>query len=202
VDSDGKEFYINLDKVEKALTSTIHEKETTTGSSYKRYTTEEAKKIVHILDYWEDDYNQAVAEIKEGSEASAIPIIKGRENPFQHGRKPFVTIIDIPRLHNFYGIGVVEPSYDEYREMMTRKNQRIDAISQAINAGFAIDRSAGVEEDALLNWDKGKIVRGNGPPSQWIFPLRPPEPSAAAYKEHEERRRARLLRLQGKHFLV
>jgi hypothetical protein len=189
VDSDGKALYANLDKVKEALTSTTHQKSTAKGVSYPRYTAAEAKQIVHILDYWEDDFNMAVAEIKEGSKASAIPIIEGRPNPFEHERKPFVIIIDAPRLHNLYGIGIIESGYDSYREMITRKNQRIDAISQAINAGFAIDRTAGVEEDALINWDKGRIVRGNGPPAQWISALRPPEPSAAAYKEHEERRR-------------
>lgn len=192
VDSDGKPLYTNLDEVKEALTSTSHQKSTTRGASYERYTAEEAKKIVHILDYWEDGFNMAVAEIKEGSKASAIEIIKGRDNPFDHKRKPFVAIIDSLRLHSFYGIGVIEAGYDSYREMVTRKNQRIDAISQAINAGFAVDRTAGVEEDALINWDKGSIVRGNGPPGQWIQPLRPPEPSAAAYKEHEERRREQM----------
>jgi len=189
VDSDKKPLYINLDKVEKALASTTHQKSTAKGTSYERYTAAEAKTIVHVLDYWEDDFNMAVAEIREGSKASAIPIIEGRDNPFDHKRKPFVAIIDALRLHSFYGIGIIESGYDSYREMVTRKNQRIDAISQAINAGFAIDRTAGVEEDALINWDKGSIVRGNGPPRQWIEALRPPEPSAAAYKEHEERRR-------------
>jgi len=162
---DGSDLYQNLDKLEEVL-SARPAKKTAAGGEYARFTTEEQKGIVHVLDFWTDEKNAAVAEEK-------IFIIEPRDNPNEHKRKPFITMNDWPRLLSPYGISTIEKCYDGYREIVTRKNQIIDNISQGINSGWYVNEDAGVDEDAVVEWDVGKIVRGHGPYGEAMARLAP-----------------------------
>lgn len=80
---------------------------------------------IELLEYWTDDWVCVVA-------ARSV-VIRDEPNPFYHGRKPFVEIIDHPLPHEFYGIGEIEPIRYLQREVNTLRNQTIDATAFSIN---------------------------------------------------------------------
>ena len=162
---DGSALYQNLDKLEEVL-SKRPTKKTAAGNEYARFTTKEKEGIVHVLDFWTNEENAAVAE-------ENVFIIEPRANPNEHKRKPFIIMNDWPRLLSPYGISTIEKCYDGYREIVTRKNQIIDNISQGINSGWYVNEDAGVDTDAIIEWDRGKIVRGHGPMGEAVSRLAP-----------------------------
>lgn len=162
---DGSPLYQNLDELEEVLSSRPLKK-TAAGDEYPRFTAEERKGVVHVLDFWTNEKNAAVAEEK-------VFIIEPRANPNEHKRKPFIVMNDWPKLLSPYGVSTIEKCYDSYRELVTRKNQIIDNIAQGINSGWYINADAGVDEDAVVEWDRGRIVKGHGPMGEAISRLTP-----------------------------
>jgi len=180
---DDTPLYQNLDEVEENMLKE-DEKETASGAKIDKYTTEERKGMVHILDFWKDDLNTAIANGK-------TKIIEDRPNPFKHGRKPFIVMNDWPRLMSPYGISTIEKCYDSYREIVTRSNQAIDNLSQGLNSGWYINEQANVDEDAVIEWDRGKIVRGQGPMGEAMSRLTPDLSNLPyAARDIEEKRRS------------
>lgn len=164
--ADGSPLYQNLDKLEEMMADERPTKTTAAGDQYDKFTTKEREGIVHVLDFWTDEKNAAIANGK-------IFIIEPRDNPYEHGRKPFIVMNDWPRLLSPYGVSTIEKCYDSYRELVTRKNQIIDNIAQGISSGWYINEDTGVDEDAIVEWDRGKIVRGHGPMGEAIGRLTP-----------------------------
>lgn len=180
---DGTPLYQNLDEVEENMAKG-DEGKTASGTKIDKYTTEERKGMVHVLDFWKDDLNTAIANEK-------TKIIKDRFNPFEHGRKPFIVMNDWPRLMSPYGISTIEKCYDSYREIVTRSNQAIDNLSQGLNSGWYINEQANVDEDAVIEWDRGKIVRGQGPMGEAMSRLTPDLSNLPyAARDIEEKRRS------------
>lgn len=180
---DGTALYQNLDEIEEDMAER-DEKVTASGTQIEKYTTEERKGIVHILDFWRDDLNVAVANEK-------IKIIEDRFNPYEHGKKPFIIMIDFPRERSPYGVSTIEKCYDSYREIITRNNQAIDNLAQGLNSGWYINEQSNVDEDAVIEWDRGKIVRGQGPMGEALARLTPDLSNLPyASRDIEEKRRA------------
>ena len=183
VAEDGTQLYQNLDEVEDDMAKR-DEGVTASGNKVDKYTTEERKGIVHILDFWTDDVNVAVANEK-------VKIIPDRDNPYEHKRKPFIVMCDFPRLMSPYGVSTIEKCYDSYREIVTRNNQAIDNLAQGLNSGWYINEQANVDEDALVEWDRGRVVKGQGPMGEAIARLTPDLSNLPfASRDIEEKRRS------------
>jgi len=180
---DGTPLYKNLDEVEEDMAER-DKKVTASGTQIEKYTIEERKGIVHILDFWKDDINIAVANGK-------IKIIEDRDNPYEHGKKPFIIMNDWPRKMSPYGISTIEKCYDSYREIVTRSNQAIDSLTQGISSGWYVNEDANVDVDAIVEWETGKIVRGHGPYGEAMSRLTPDLSNLPyASRDVEEKRRA------------
>jgi|TARA_Y100000310_G_scaffold292578_1_gene321438 hypothetical protein len=181
-DASGKDLYSNLKDLDDAL-GKRPTKSTAAGERFDRFTQEERKRMVYLLEFWSDTEHAAVAN-------ETVFIIEPRENPYKHGRKPYIVMNDWPRLYSPYGISTIEKCYDSYRELVTRKNQRIDNINQGINFGWYVNDQAQVDVDALVEWDRGRIVRGSAPMGEAMGPLTPNiNATALAFRETEEARR-------------
>ncbi len=180
---DGTPLYQNLSKLKDDMDET-DKKVTASGTPIQKRTTEERKGMVHILDFWKDDHNVAIGNGK-------IKIIEDRPNPYEHGKKPHILMIDFPRESSPYGVSTVEKCYDSYREIITRSNQAIDNLTQGLNSGWYINEQANVDEDAVIEWDRGKIVRGQGPMSEAMARLTPDLSNLPyASRDIEEKRRS------------
>jgi len=183
-DAKGKPLYQNLDKLKEQMSAKKPTKTTASGDEYDKFTQEEREGMVHVLDYWKDNANAALAN-------EEIFIIESRENPYDHDRKPFIVMNDWPKLFSPYGVSTIQKCYDSYREIITRSNQAIDNLTQGINSGWYINEQANVDEDALIEWDRGKIVRGNTPMGEALSRLTP-DLSGIPYasRDIEEKRRS------------
>lgn len=135
----------------------------------------EGKQMVELLEYWEDDRVVTVANREI--------VIRDEKNPYRHGRKPFVKMVDQNVPHEFAGIGELEPIETLQYELNSRRNQRLDNVTLALNRMWIISTSAGVDEDELVS-DAGGVIHTtdiNG-----IKEIHMPDVTASSYKEEVE----------------
>ena len=115
-------FYANNEMNDDELIETAKkERLDLIGEGATEYTAEELEKAVELLEYWEDDRVVTIA--------NRAVIIREAKNPFYHGKKPFVHIINNVVPHEFYGLGEVEPLERLQHELNAKRNQRLDAVN-------------------------------------------------------------------------
>lgn len=135
---------------------------------------QEDRQDVILYEYWEDDRIITVAN---------NIVIRDSENPFNHGRKPFIkgSWIDVP--FKFYGIGVAEEVDPLQLELNTKRNQRLDNVNLGINKMWLVARSSGIDMGQLVSRPGGVIVVNdiNG-----IKPLDVPDVTQSSYLEEDK----------------
>lgn len=170
-------IYQNIDEVATGTDVETAKKERLDliGEGATEYTAEELEKAVELLEYWEDDRVVTIA--------NRAVIIREAKNPFYHGKKPFVHIINNVVPHEFYGLGEVEPLERLQHELNAKRNQRLDAVNLILNPIFKLIRGKGVNIDDVQNMQPGSIVRMNEPDG--LQPLLVPDVKTSAYNEEE-----------------
>jgi len=98
-------------------------------------------KKLEVLEYWTDDRVITVVEQQV--------VIRDAKNPYYHRRKPFISIVDVPVPHEFYGIGEVEPI--EYLQYAYNDfvNQIMDNINLSINKVWVANKEADIDPTQL-----------------------------------------------------
>lgn len=129
---------------------------------------------IEILEYWENDRVVTVAE--------RSVILRDTPNPFHHGKKPFVQLIFVPVPFEFYGIGVVEPIEGLQLELNTKRNQRLDNVSLAINRMWLLQRGA-LDDLRQLHSRPGGVIVVND--LSGLQPLPSPDVTSSSYQEEE-----------------
>lgn len=125
------------------------ERYSTLGASIPTDNVNEENEKVELLEYWEDNKVITLANRKV--------VIRDDKNPFKHGKKPFVRIVDQSVPHEFYGIGELEPIESLQYELNNRRNQRMDNVTLALNRMWKIKNGANVDEDELVS-DAGGVI--------------------------------------------
>lgn len=133
------------------------------------------KRMIELIEYWEDERVVTVA--------NRDVIIREEDNPYNHGEKPFIKVVDQSVPHEFYGIGELEPIETLQYELNSRRNQRLDNVTLALNRMWIVENSAGVDEDELIS-DAGGVVHTNK--INGIEQLLMPDVTASSYKEEVE----------------
>lgn len=108
------------------------------GDSSERY-----KDKAHLLEYWTDD--RVIVVINEKV------VVRDDTNPFNHGKKPFVSMPYTRVPHEFYGIGAIEPARDLQKSVNISITQRLEYISNMLNQQYAVLNQRGVDEDAIID---------------------------------------------------
>lgn len=152
---EAKGIYKKIDEVVRAL-----EHDDESGKSEREAATndtvDEARPdhdgLVELYEYWTDDRVTVVA-------AERV-IIRDEENPFIHGKKPFVVIKDHVVPHEFYGIGEIEPIRYLQHELNTTRNQRIDNASMSINRMLWYDKNSQELDLNELYCEAGHVIPG------------------------------------------
>ena len=150
--------------------------------------------LVRILEYWTDvkvcvmtcsDGEEAQSNIDEmhsyrGSSQSEYKgtkhvgqhILREEENPFLHGRKPFVGDSYTRLPNQVYGIGVVEPNQRLQETLNTMVNMIIDNWNQGINRRYVYSRDADIDLNDLNNFNvPGGLVGVYGDATKAVNPL-------------------------------
>lgn len=120
-----------------------------TNNSYAQ-TSKDGK--IEILEYWEND--------KVCTIANKSVVIRLQPNPFWHGKKPFVVMVDHAQPHSFWGVGEIEPVEREQHAINDLINQRLDNVSLILNGMNIVSRIANIDEDELVS-QPGGIIHTN-----------------------------------------
>lgn len=129
-------------------------------------------KLIEILEYWTDERVVTVANRKI--------IIRDQENPFRHGKKPFIVCVDQKIPHEFYGMGELEPIETLQYELNDRRNQRMDNVTLILNRMWLVQNGKNVDEDELVS-DAGGVVHTDDPNA--IQQLILPDVTSSSYQE-------------------
>lgn len=133
---------------------------------------ERGKNLVEIIEYWEDDRVVTVANREV--------VIRDEPNPYRHGKKPFVRLVDQSIQHEFLGMGELEPIETLQYELNDRRNQRMDNVTLVLNRMWKVKNGANVDEDELVS-DAGGVVHTDD--MNGIEPLQMPDVTASSYQE-------------------
>jgi hypothetical protein len=105
-------------------------------------TNEKYKNKFHLLEYWEDD--KVVVVIDDQA------VVRNEDNPYDHGRKPFVAMPYVRVPHEFYGVGALEPVQDLQKAINVTLTQRLEFVSNTLNQQFSVLTGRNVDEDAII----------------------------------------------------
>ena len=108
---------------------------------------------IELLHYWQDDRHTIIA--------NRFECVYDGDNPYWHGKKPFVITSFDPRPGEFYGFSAVELVEHLQHELNTTRNQRIDNVSFVLNRMWKVRRNADVDENELVSRPHGVIYVDN-----------------------------------------
>lgn len=135
---------------------------------------------VELLEYFYDDGKVVTL-------ANRKAIIRAHENPFDHGMKPYIRILDHLVPHEFYGIGEIEPIEGLQDLQNALVNQRVDNVRLVLNAMFGIN-TQWIEDLSDVKSRPGQIIRTRGdvPPREAIERIDIGDVTGRAFAESAE----------------
>jgi hypothetical protein len=138
------------------------------------------RKMAEIFECWTDDTLMVVLNRRA--------VVRVEDNPYEHGEKPFVRIVDYFQPGEFWGIGEVEPLEGMQDLTNAMWNQRVDNVRLVLNRMVAFDPDNIVDPRDLQNRPGGMIrVRSKDMPvGQVIQPVEIPDVTSSAYTEVAE----------------
>lgn len=141
------------------------------------------RNLFQLLEVWTDDF---VVTCTAGNERAAL-LLRVERNPFAHGEKPFVRLVDHLVPHEFWGIGELEPLEGLQDILNTIWNTRIDNVRLTMNAMLVASMEYLVDARDLESKPGGIIrVKEGIPADQVIEPIVIPDNTNAARQEAEE----------------
>jgi hypothetical protein len=145
----------------------------------------ETRGLVPLLEVWTDDFVVVVA----GEETGNV-LLRAERNPYAHGEKPFIRVVDHLVPHEFWGIGELEPLEGIQRSINAIWNSRIDNVKMVLNTMFAAVMDYVVDISDLRSRPGGIIrVREGMPIDQVVRPIEFGEVTGSAYNELAEMER-------------
>lgn len=90
-----------------------------------------SRKVVEIKEFWTQ--GEVITMLNDSA------VVRVQRNPFDHGEKPFIRIVDQLVPHEFWGIGEIEPIEGMQDVFNALVNTRIDNVKLVMNAMFAVN---------------------------------------------------------------
>jgi hypothetical protein len=128
-----------------------------------------------VLEYWEDGRYAVVVEDPE-------VILVNERNPYWHGRKPYLRIVDNILPGEFYGVGEPEILESINLELNQLHNLRLEAVQRATFQMFKVRLGSPVTP-AMMEYKQQGIVWVTSQDD--VEPLYPGNPQSAPYREEE-----------------
>lgn len=144
--------------------------------------TAKGTKLIELREFWTDEVVFTIAGNKT--------LIRCERNPYGHGEKPFVRIVDHMIQQEFWGIGELEPLEGIQDTINSLWNSRIDNVKLTINKMFAVSTDY-LESEGDLKIRPGGVIRlrEGVPIDQAIKPIDLGEVTDTAYQEASEMER-------------
>lgn len=139
--------------------------------------------LIEVLEVWTDDAVVTVA----GGDNGGMVLLRAERNPFAHGEKPFVRIVDHLVPHEFWGIGELEP-LEGLQDILNKLwNARIDNVNLVLNSMFLAVMDYVVDPSDLQVRPGGFVrIREGVPLDQAVKPLNLGEVTGSSYQEGAE----------------
>ncbi len=112
------------------------------------------RRPVELLEFWTDDGRVITM-------ANRKAILRAHSNPFTHGMKPFVRIVDNLVPHEFWGQGEIETIEGLQDLTNALVNQRVDNVKITMNATWAV-REQSIFDLRDLASKPGQVIRVKG----------------------------------------
>lgn len=139
--------------------------------------------LIPLLELWTDGMIVTVA----GDEHSAGVLLRAEKNPYMHGEKPFVRIVDHLVPHEFWGIGELEPLEGLQDTLNAIWNSRIDNVKLNLNSMFLAVMDYMVDpSDLQMGPSKVIRVREGVPLDQAVKRLDLGDVTSSSYTEAQE----------------
>jgi hypothetical protein len=120
------------------------------------------RRPVEVMEFWTNE--RCVTMLNRRT------VVRAQKNPFLHGEKPYVRIVDHVVPHEFYGVGeieIIEDLQDVYNALV---NMRIDNVKVSINSMFAVNIDHVYDQRDLTTRPGGIVrVREVGMPVNQVF---------------------------------
>lgn len=151
----GKEIYNKkeLDAISKEKAQNYNEYEARRREATGLDSVQASDKTVDrclIWEMWEDDRLIVIAD--------GMKVIRDTKNPYWHGRKPFIYIVDSIVAKSFWGKGEIEPIEGLIHALNTTGNQRITNVNRILAPMW---KSKITVDDDELNFIDNGIIHVN-----------------------------------------
>lgn len=117
-----------------------------------------------ILELWTDRFCVSIL----GERGDGI-LLRAIRNPYGHGEKPFIRIVDHLVPHEFWGVGELEPLEGIQDTLNAIWNARIDNVKIALNKMFAVVMDYMIDPNDLVVRPGGVIRMREGLPLNQVF---------------------------------
>jgi hypothetical protein len=125
-----------------------------------------------IWEMWENDRLIVIAD--------GMKVIRDTKNPYWHGKKPFVYLVDSIQPDSFWGKGEIEPVEKLIHALNTTQNQRITNVNRILSPTWKAKPN--VDDDELNFVDNG-IIHVNDMQDTEILTI--PDVTSKSYQEGE-----------------
>jgi len=106
--------------------------------------------LIEILEIWTDEVVVAVVGRRL--------VVRAEKNPYAHGQKPFIRVVDHIVPHEFWGIGELEPEEGIQATLNALWNGRIDNVKLTMNKMYAVSTNY-IKDLKDLTSRPGGIIR-------------------------------------------
>lgn len=138
------------------------------------------RRPVEILEFWTDDTRVMTL-------ANRKAILRVAENPFWHGQKPYVRMVDYLQEHEFWGVGEIEVLEGLQDLQNALINQRVDNVRLNMNSMYAVNKDAVTDLRQLKSRPGGIVeVTGDVPLDDALKRLELGDVTAGAFAEAAE----------------
>lgn len=133
-------------------------------------------KLIEILECWTDEAVIALVGRRV--------LVRAEKNPYAHGQKPFVRVIDQNVPHEFWGIGELEPEEGIQKTINALWNGRIDNVKLTLNKMYAVSTNYVKNMNDLASRPGGIIrVEDGMPVGEVIKEINLGDATAGSYQE-------------------
>lgn len=147
----------------------------------KRTSGSQNENKIELWEYWGlFEVSPGVYEEYVITVANGNVVIRCDKNPLDYQFRPFLAAVCYPLTGEFYGIGEIEHALSNIKEGTALRNLRLDAMNQAVNRMWKVDRNAGINIRNLYSRANGIILTDD---MNGLEPIPPPDIPASIERQ-------------------
>lgn len=172
----GYEMYKNLDWIEKNAVTVMREDYGNNTNIYANKKDDPASAVIELLECWEKDKGIVTTKLRQSTDERAI--LRMEDNPFDHGKYPFVDATCYPEDDEYFSMGMIEPLEDLQISLNNILNQYHDSADQVLNNMWLVGNIQ--VQDWELTWRPNGIIHAVGQDLTQLRQIKPMDTTKTA----------------------